>query len=123
MKIRVGFGVDVHKLKEGTPFILGGIEIQHTKGAIGHSDADVLLHAICDAILGAANLRDIGYHFPDTDKEYEGVDSKELLQKTISLANEKGYSIGNIDCNSKCSASISVSDITITNSNICSAIC
>lgn len=98
MKIRVGFGFDVHQLKENHPFVLGGLTLPHTKGAFGHSDADVLLHVICDAILGAANLRDIGFQFPDTDPGLKGVDSKLLLEKTSELISEKGYSVSNIDC-------------------------
>ena len=97
MNLRIGYGYDVHQLAEGHEFWLGGIKIPHTSGAIGHSDADVLIHVICDALLGAANLRDIGYHFPDTKEEYKGIDSKELLKQSISLINEKGYSIINID--------------------------
>jgi len=98
MKIRVGFGYDVHQLQAGLDFWLGGIKIPHTHGAHGHSDADVLIHVICDALLGAANLRDIGFHFSDKDPKYKGIDSKILLKKVIELLNEKGYSIGNIDC-------------------------
>ena len=98
MKIRVGFGYDVHQLKENHPFILGGIQLEHAKGAFGHSDADVLLHVICDALLGAANLRDIGYQFPDTDDSYKGIDSKILLQRTVDLISSKGFSVQNIDC-------------------------
>ena len=97
MKIRVGFGYDVHKLKEGEDFYIGGIKIPHTKGSVGHSDGDTLIHAICDALLGAANLRDIGFHFPDTSAELKGIDSKILLKKTVSLIKDKDYSIGNID--------------------------
>lgn len=97
MKIRVGFGFDVHQLKEGSDFWLGGVKISHHKGAVGHSDADVLIHAICDALLGAANLRDIGFHFPNTDKEYKGIDSKVLLTRVTSLIREKGFEIGNVD--------------------------
>ncbi len=97
MKVRVGFGFDVHQLKEGRPCILGGIEISHNKGPFGHSDADVLIHAICDALLGAANLRDIGFHFPDTSSEFESIDSKILLSKVVALVRSKGYEIGNID--------------------------
>ena len=97
MKIRVGFGFDVHQLQEGLPFWLGGIVIPHTKGGLGHSDADVLIHAICDALLGAANLGDIGRHFPDSDPEYKGIDSKILLSNTIQIVREKGYELGNID--------------------------
>jgi 2-C-methyl-D-erythritol 2,4-cyclodiphosphate synthase len=95
--IRVGLGYDVHKLVEGLDFWLGGIKIPHNKGALGHSDADVLLHTICDALLGAASLRDIGYHFPDTDPKYKGVDSKILLKEVHSLVKQRGFSIGNID--------------------------
>lgn len=97
MKIRVGFGYDVHRLANDRDLWLGGIKIDHTQGLLGHSDADVLLHAICDAILGAANLRDIGFHFPDTAAEYKDVDSKLLLAKTLEVITEKGYKIGNID--------------------------
>jgi len=97
MKIRVGFGYDVHQLKEGLPFWLGGIEVPHTHGALGHSDADVLIHVICDALLGAANLRDIGFHFPDTDPQYKGIDSKKLLAEVMRILREKGYEVGNID--------------------------
>ena len=96
--MRIGFGYDVHQLVTGRPLFLGGIEIPHTHGLLGHSDADVLIHAICDAILGAANMRDIGYHFPPVKgNEFENIDSKILLQKTISLIAEKGYTVGNID--------------------------
>lgn len=98
MKIRVGFGFDVHRLRDNHPFVLGGLTLPHTKGAFGHSDADVLLHVICDALLGAANLRDIGFQFPDTDPALKGVDSKLLLEQTVRLISEKGYSISNIDC-------------------------
>ena len=97
MDIRVGNGYDVHLLAPGLEFWLGGIKIEHTKGLLGHSDADVLIHAICDALLGAANMRDIGYHFPDTGTEFKNIDSKILLRKTVTLLKEKGYSIGNID--------------------------
>ena len=97
MKIRTGFGYDVHQLKEGVEFWLGGIKLDYHKGASGHSDADVLIHAICDALLGAANLRDIGYHFSDTDPAYKGIDSKVLLQQVVELLDSKGYLIGNID--------------------------
>lgn len=97
MKIRVGIGFDVHPLVEGLPFTLGGIQVQHYKGAKGHSDADTLIHAICDALLGAANLGDIGVHFPDTSDEFKGIDSKILLKKTVHIIREKGYSISNID--------------------------
>ena len=97
MKIKVGFGFDVHQLKDGLDFWLGGIKIPHTKGGLGHSDADVLIHAICDALLGAANLGDIGKQFPDTSDEFKGIDSKILLKKVEELILEKGYSIVNID--------------------------
>ena len=97
MKVRVGFGYDVHVLAEGRELWIGGIRLEHEKGLLGHSDADVLLHAICDALLGAANMRDIGYHFPDTSGEYENIDSKILLRRTVALVHEKGYEIGNID--------------------------
>ena len=90
-------GYDVHRLVEGRPLILGGIEIPHTLGLLGHSDADVLIHAICDALLGAANLRDIGFHFPDTSAATLGMDSKEILRQCIGLIEEKGYKVGNID--------------------------
>jgi 2-C-methyl-D-erythritol 2,4-cyclodiphosphate synthase len=97
VKIRVGFGFDVHQLKEGSDFYLGGIKIPHNKGATGHSDADVLIHTICDALLGAANLRDIGYHFPPSDDKYKGIDSKILLTEVVGLLKDKGYKISNID--------------------------
>lgn len=97
MKIRVGFGYDVHRLVEGRELWLGGIRIEHTHGLLGHSDADVLIHAICDALLGAANMRDIGYHFPDTDPRYAGVDSKILLRDTVRLLAGRGWQVGNID--------------------------
>ena len=98
MKIKIGFGYDVHKLVEGRDLWLGGIKLEHTHGLLGHSDADVLIHAICDAILGAANMRDIGYHFPpQKGNEFENIDSKILLRKTIDLVAAKGYTIGNID--------------------------
>lgn len=97
MKIKVGFGFDVHKLEDGKDFWLGGIKLDHSKGAVGHSDADVLIHAICDALLGAANMRDIGFHFPPTDNQYKGIDSKVLLRKVISIIETRGFSIGNID--------------------------
>lgn len=97
MAYRIGFGVDFHQLVEGREFWLGGVLIPHTKGAIGHSDADVLLHAICDALLGAACLGDIGVHFPDTDAAYKNIDSKILLQKTVEIISKEGYTIVNID--------------------------
>ena len=95
--IRVGFGYDVHQLAEGLNFWLGGIKIDHTKGCVAHSDGDVLIHAICDALLGAANMRDIGFHFPDNQNAYKGIDSKILLKQTIDLIATKGYQVGNID--------------------------
>ncbi|MBO4827157.1 MAG: 2-C-methyl-D-erythritol 2,4-cyclodiphosphate synthase [Prevotella sp.] len=97
MNIRVGFGYDVHQLVEGRDLWLGGIKIDHAKGLLGHSDADVLIHAVCDALLGAANMRDIGFHFPDTAEETLGMDSKIILRKTIALIATKGYRLGNID--------------------------
>jgi len=97
MKIRVGFGYDVHRLEEGKDFWLGGIKLPHTHGAVGHSDADVLIHVICDALLGAANLRDIGFHFSDKDPKFKGIDSKILLKEVVALVEAKGFSIGNID--------------------------
>ena len=97
MKIRTGFGYDVHKLVEGRDLWLGGIKIEHSLGLLGHSDADVLIHAICDALLGAANMRDIGFHFPDTSADTQDIDSKILLRQTVSLISTKGYRIGNID--------------------------
>ena len=95
---RIGFGFDVHKLVEGRELWMGGIKIDHTHGLLGHSDADVLIHAVCDALLDAANMRDIGYHFPDTSEDTLNIDSKILLRKTIGLIASKGYSVGNIDC-------------------------
>ncbi|MBQ0023432.1 MAG: 2-C-methyl-D-erythritol 2,4-cyclodiphosphate synthase [Prevotellaceae bacterium] len=98
MKIRVGMGFDVHQLVEGRDLWLGGIKMEHSKGLLGHSDADVLIHAICDAILGAANMRDIGYHFPPKKgNEFENIDSKILLKKTVEIVAEKGYKVGNVD--------------------------
>lgn len=97
MKIRVGLGFDVHKLAEGESLILGGVPLEHTKGTVAHSDGDVVLHAICDAILGAANLRDIGYHFPDNSQEFKNIDSRILLKQSYDLVKEKGFKIGNID--------------------------
>ena len=93
--MRVGFGYDVHQLVEGRPLWLGGIQIEHKLGLLGHSDADVLIHAICDALLGAANMRDIGYHFPDTAAETDGIDSKILLRRTVELIATKGMSCDN----------------------------
>jgi 2-C-methyl-D-erythritol 2,4-cyclodiphosphate synthase len=98
MNIRIGFGVDVHRLADGLTLMIGGKEIPSTFGAVGHSDADVLLHAISDALLGAANLRDIGYHFSDTDPQFKGIDSKILLSKVYDLIAAKGFSVVNIDC-------------------------
>jgi 2-C-methyl-D-erythritol 2,4-cyclodiphosphate synthase len=97
MKIKVGFGFDVHQLKDNHPFIMGGVDLAHHKGAFGHSDADVLLHAICDALLGAANLRDIGFHFKNTDPQWKGISSITLLQESVKLLRDKGWEIGNID--------------------------
>jgi 2-C-methyl-D-erythritol 2,4-cyclodiphosphate synthase len=95
--MRIGFGIDFHQLVEGRDLWIGGVKIQHVKGALGHSDADVLLHAICDALLGAACLGDIGVHFPDTSADYKNIDSKILLKKTVELIKAEGYRIGNID--------------------------
>ena len=97
MKIRVGFGYDVHRLVPDRELWLGGIKFEHELGLLGHSDADVLIHAICDALLGAANMRDIGYHFPDNACEFKNIDSKILLERTVKLIAEKGYTVGNID--------------------------
>lgn len=97
MKIRVGFGYDVHKLEGGYQLWLGGIRVEHVKGSVGHSDGDVLIHAICDAMLGAANLRDIGIHFPDTDQALKGIDSKVILKQTLTIVQSRGFQIGNID--------------------------
>jgi 2-C-methyl-D-erythritol 2,4-cyclodiphosphate synthase len=97
MKIRIGQGVDVHRLETGYDLYLGGIKLESDLGAVGHSDADVLLHAICDALLGALSLRDIGFHFSDTDPQYKGIDSKILLREVFNKIKEKGYSVGNID--------------------------
>lgn len=98
MPIRIGFGVDVHQLSSTHELFVGGKKIDSDLGAVGHSDADVLLHAICDALLGAANLRDIGFHFSDTDPQYRGIDSKILLERVFHLIREKGFKVGNIDC-------------------------
>lgn len=97
MDIRIGFGVDVHRLEEGREFWLGGLKLPSSFGAVGHSDADVLIHAICDALLGALNLRDIGFHFSDTDPQYKGIDSKILLKNVMDLIREKQFSVVNID--------------------------
>lgn len=95
--MRIGFGYDVHRLVEGRELWLGGVRLDHDFGLLGHSDADVLIHAICDAMLGAANLRDIGFHFPDSDPKYKGIDSKKLLRETTTLLKENGWKVGNID--------------------------
>ena len=95
--IRIGYGYDVHQLKEGYDLWLGGIKIDHEKGAVGHSDADVIIHVICDALLGAAGMRDIGFHFPDTDPAYKGIDSKKLLEQVMVIIREKHYEVVNID--------------------------
>lgn len=97
MKIRVGFGYDVHQLKQGEEFWLGGIKIDHSQGAVGHSDADVLIHVICDALLGAANKRDIGFHFSDKDPKFKGIDSKILLKETLEIIRGDGWKVENID--------------------------
>jgi 2-C-methyl-D-erythritol 2,4-cyclodiphosphate synthase len=97
MKLRTGFGFDAHRLTENRELWLGGVRLEHEKGLLGHSDADVLIHAICDALLGAANMRDMGYHFPDTEKKFKNIDSKFLLEQTVKLIREKGYEIENID--------------------------
>ncbi|MFM7387389.1 MAG: 2-C-methyl-D-erythritol 2,4-cyclodiphosphate synthase [Bacteroidota bacterium] len=97
MQLRIGFGVDVHRLTEGRPLIVGGITVPSQVGALGHSDADVLLHAICDALLGALNLRDIGYHFSDKDPAYKGIDSKILLLKTYEMVAQRGFNVMNLD--------------------------
>jgi 2-C-methyl-D-erythritol 2,4-cyclodiphosphate synthase len=97
INIRVGFGFDVHPLGTERELWLGGIKLEFEKGCVGHSDADVLLHAICDALLGAANLKDIGFHFPNTDERYKGADSKLLLQEVVALLDKNGYGIGNVD--------------------------
>lgn len=97
MDIRVGYGYDVHALVTGRELWIGGIKLDHETGLLGHSDADVLIHAICDALLGAAGLRDIGHHFPDTDPAYKGIDSKRLLGRTVTLLADKGWSVGNVD--------------------------
>jgi 2-C-methyl-D-erythritol 2,4-cyclodiphosphate synthase len=120
VNFRVGFGFDVHPLVENRDFILGGIKIEHVKGALGHSDADALIHAICDALLGAANLGDIGKHFPDTSAEFKGIDSKILLAKTVSLIRSKGYEISNIDttvCLQKPKIKPYIDDMTTTLAN------
>lgn len=98
LNIRVGFGFDVHQLEEGRDLWLGGMKLPATKGAVGHSDADVLIHALCDALLGAANLRDIGFHFSNKDDRWKGMDSKFFLKETTRLLLEKGWKVGNVDC-------------------------
>ncbi|MBX7125186.1 MAG: 2-C-methyl-D-erythritol 2,4-cyclodiphosphate synthase [Cyclobacteriaceae bacterium] len=98
MKIRVGLGFDVHQLENGRDFWLGGVKLQHNKGAVGHSDADVLIHAICDALLGAANLRDIGYHFSNSDPRWKGMNSSHFLKEVTRMVREKGWEIQNVDC-------------------------
>ncbi len=98
MNFRIGHGFDVHALAEGLPLIMGGVELAHTKGCVAHSDGDVVIHAICDSLLGAAALGDIGLHFPDTSSDFKGIDSKILLARTVELLKSKGYAIGNIDC-------------------------
>jgi 2-C-methyl-D-erythritol 2,4-cyclodiphosphate synthase len=95
--LRIGYGYDVHQLAEGYDLWLGGIKVPHDKGAVGHSDADVIIHVLCDALLGAANLRDIGYHFPDTDPQYKGIDSKKLLTKVMQLIRSNFYEVCNVD--------------------------
>ncbi len=97
MKFRIGYGYDVHALDEGLRLVLGGVEIPHTKGCVAHSDGDVLIHAVCDAMLGAAALGDIGKHFPDTSAEFKGIDSRVLLARVVELLSEKGFCVGNID--------------------------
>ncbi len=109
MNIRIGFGYDVHKLKPGNKFFLGGINIKYDKGSVAHSDGDVLIHAICDALLGAANLRDIGFHFPDTSDKFKDIDSKILLAKTVALLDKKGFAVSNID-NTVCLENPKISD-------------
>lgn len=98
MNIRIGNGYDVHQLADGLELWLGGVKVEHTKGCVAHSDGDVLIHALCDALLGAAGLRDIGYHFPDTSSEFKGIDSKILLKRTVEAIRQNGFSIGNVDC-------------------------
>lgn len=95
--MRIGYGFDVHRLVEGRELWIGGVKIDHDKGLLGHSDADVAIHALCDALLGAAALRDIGFHFPDSDPQYKGIDSRKLLREVMRLLNEKGYKLGNCD--------------------------
>ncbi|MDD2477231.1 MAG: 2-C-methyl-D-erythritol 2,4-cyclodiphosphate synthase [Dysgonamonadaceae bacterium] len=121
MNIKVGFGYDMHRLQEGRELWIGGLKIDYSKGLYGHSDADVLIHAICDALLGAANLRDIGYNFPDTAEEFKNIDSKVLLKRTVELLHSKGYSIGNIDatvCAEQPKLNPYISDIQLTLTDI-----
>lgn len=98
LKYRIGFGYDAHQLKDGEDLIIGGIHLEHPRGTVGHSDADALIHAICDALLGAANLGDIGQHFPDTSSDFKNIDSKLLLKEVTGLIHKEGYNVGNIDC-------------------------
>lgn len=98
MKIRIGSGIDIHQMVEGRPLVIGGVTIPHDKGLLGHSDADVLIHAICDALLGAAGLEDIGFYFPDTSNEFKNIDSKILLERVMTLIEERGWRVGNVDC-------------------------
>lgn len=121
-KLRIGQGVDFHQLVEGRDLFIGGVKIPHNKGALGHSDADVLLHAICDALLGALALGDIGTHFPDTSAEFKGIDSKILLQRTMTLVADKGYHVNNIDamlCLEKPKIKPYVSEMQSTIARIC----
>lgn len=124
--MRIGHGYDVHQLVEGRKLILGGIEIDHAKGLLGHSDADVLLHAICDAIIGALGLGDIGRHFPDTDEQYAGIDSRVLLQNVAALMKQRGFIIGNLDATviaqqPKLASYISTMEKNIAEDLVCSA--
>ena len=121
MKIRVGFGFDVHQLAEKHPFIMGGVNLQHHSGAFGHSDADVLVHAICDALLGAANLRDIGHHFSNTDERWKGISSLILLKQCVALLKENGWKIGNIDAMVCLEAPMINPHIPQMKANICDA--
>ncbi|MBQ2321998.1 MAG: 2-C-methyl-D-erythritol 2,4-cyclodiphosphate synthase [Bacteroidales bacterium] len=97
-KIRVGFGYDVHKIQDGLPMTIGGVSVPFERGWVAHSDGDVLIHAVCDALLGAANMRDIGFHFPDNSQEFAGIDSKRLLAQVIDIIASKGYKVSNVDC-------------------------
>lgn len=116
--MRIGQGYDVHAFEEGRPLILGGVSVPHDKGLAGHSDADVVLHAICDALLGAAALGDIGQHFPDTDPAYKGIDSRKLLQAVIALVTDKGFRLVNLDCTIIAEAPKLASYLTAMNQNI-----